>query len=69
MRGPPVNIFIQDLRYMVRMLLKRPGFTMIVLLMLSLAIGANTVMFSVVNAWLLRLLPYPDPDRLMMVWE
>ena len=69
MRGPPVNIFIQDLRYTVRMLLKRPGFTMIVLLMLALGIGANTVMFSVVNTVLLRILPYPDPDRLMMVWE
>ena len=64
-----MNQLIQDLRYGIRTLLKRPGFAVVAIATLALGMGASTVIFTVVDAALLRGLPYKEPNSLYHLWE
>ncbi|MEA2205261.1 MAG: putative transport system permease protein [Blastocatellia bacterium] len=63
-----MNTFFRDLRYSARMLVKSPAFTFVAILSIALGIGANTVVFSVVNAVLLKAMPFKDPASLVLLW-
>ena len=63
-----MNTFLRDLRYSLRLLLKSPAFTAAAVFSIALGIGANTTVFSVINAVLFKSLPYKDPGSLVLVW-
>ena len=67
--GFAMETFFQDIRYGLRSLVKKPGFTFTAVIALALGIGANTAIFSVINGVLLRSLSYANPERIVMLWE
>ena len=64
-----MSTFLQDLRFALRGLMKQRGFTLVALVTLALGIGANSAIFGIVNAVLLRPLPYQNPDRVDLLWS
>jgi len=68
-RGNLLSSIGQDLRYAARMLVKNRGFTAVALIALTLGVGANTAIFSVINTVMLRPLPFAEPERLVRIWE
>lgn len=67
--GAFMETLIQDLRFALRTLVRNSGFSTVIILTLALGIGANSAIFALVNGILVKPLPYPEPDRLLMLWE
>jgi hypothetical protein len=65
----PMSSFVQDLRYALRAFAASPAFTVAAILSVAIGVGANSAIFSVASALLLRPLPYADPDRLVILWN
>ena len=63
-----MSAFLQDLRYAIRSLFNSPGFTAVAVLTLALGVGANSAIFSALQAVVLRDLPYDEPDRIAVMW-
>ena len=63
-----MNTLLRDIRYAVRTSMRNPALTLVIVASLAIGIGANTAIFSVVSALLLKPLPYPDPERLVVLW-
>src|SRR5688572_31548244 len=67
--GEVMDAFLSDIRYAIRNLIKRPGFTLIAVLTLGIGIGANSAMFSAIYALLMKPLAFPDVDRVVAIWD
>jgi putative ABC transport system permease protein len=64
-----MTTLLNEIKYAIRMLRKKPGFTMAMIVILTLGIGANSAIFSVINGVLLKSLPFDEPERLVMIWQ
>jgi len=69
LNGEVMDAFLNDIRYAIRNLIKRPGFTLVAVLTLGIGIGANSAIFSAIHALLLKPLPFPELDRVVAIWD